>query len=315
MRWGPGTEKSTEVQPKHAIMQPMIWRDFEVFLAVFRAQSHAGAARMLGVDATTVGRRLAALEAGLGVRLIDRTADALVLTPAGQTVIPRAERIEAELLATAREIEGADQSVAGTVRVTASDGFTHFVLIPALAALRQEHPGLAIELRADSKLLDLSRREADVAVRLVKPKEPALVARRIGSMAFGLYGSSSYLERRGIPTNLRALTAHDWVGFDSAWDSLPQQRWLLQTVPNPRFALRATSTTAQSLACGAGLGLALLPCFVEEGEPRLVRVLPQLAVPSREIWVACHGDLKKNRRVSLVRGWIESLWRERSQVS
>lgn len=294
-------------------MQRMTWRDFEVFLAVHRSGSHARAARVLGVDPTTVGRRLTALEEGLGARLFDRTPLGLVLTPSGSAVLPRAERVEEEMVAAARELEGADARVVGAVRVTAGDGFIQYVLVPALAALRQRQPGLVIELRADTKLLDLSRREADVAVRLVKSKEPSLIARPIGQMPFAIYASRAYLERRGAPRSTRELAAHEWIGFEPALDGLPQNRWLRRTVPELRYAVRTNATTAQVGACAEGLGLALLPMFVAAHEPRLVRVLPRITTPSRDAWAVSHVDLRKNARVAIVTAWLAGLLAARAQ--
>ncbi|MGZ3422276.1 MAG: LysR family transcriptional regulator [Polyangiales bacterium] len=282
----------------------MVWRDFEVLLAVHRSGSHRAAARTLGVDPTTVGRRLAALDEAMRARMFDRTPQGLVLTAAGKAVLPRAERVEAEMVAAARELEGADARVAGSVRVTASDGFVQYVLVPALPTLRREQPALEIELRVDTKVLDLSRREADVAVRLSKPSEPSLVARRLGTMELGLYASRSYIDAHGAPRSTRDLASHAFVGFDASFDKLPQQRWLRRTVPELRYALRANLTTTLVAACAAGLGLALLPTFVAPHEPQLVRVLPKIEGPEREIWAVSHVDLRKNARVSLTTSWL-----------
>jgi len=161
-----------------------------------------------------------------------------------------------------------------------------------------------MELRADTAVLDLSRREADVAIRLARPKEPALVARRLGAMQFGLFASESYLARRGTPRGLAALASHAWIGFDASLDQQPQIKWLNRVVPELRYVVRANTTTIQVLACAEGHGVALLPVFVTEREPRLHKVLPRLVVPSRDLWAVSHSDMRTNVRVRAFVGWL-----------
>jgi DNA-binding transcriptional LysR family regulator len=163
---------------------------------------------------------------------------------------------------------------------------------------------LTVDLHADTRTLDLSRREADIAVRLTRPREPALVARRLGVMHLSLFASPEYLERRGTPRNVAALGAHDFVGFDASLDALPQIKWLYRTVPEPRYAVRANTTSAQVLACTEGHGIALLPLFVAAGEPRLRRLLPRLLGPTRDLWAVNHVDLRANARVSACLIWL-----------
>ncbi len=285
----------------------MAWDDFQVFLAVHRTGSHARAGRALGVDPTTIGRRLATLEAGLGARLFDRTPAGLVATPVAQALVPRLARVEAELLAAEHELRGADTRIDGPVRITASDGLVRYVLVPALVPLRRRHPGLAIELGTDTRTLDLSRREADVAVRLVRPTEPALVARKLGAMAFSLHASRAYLERSGTPRSTAELERHDWIGFESALDRLPQVTWLRRTVPRLRYAIRANTTAIHVAACTAGHGIALLPSFIAAHEPDLVPVLPRLAGPTRDLWAVAHSAMRRNARVALVLSWLDEL--------
>ncbi|MFO0547299.1 MAG: LysR family transcriptional regulator [Polyangiaceae bacterium] len=283
------------------------WDDLRFALEVARRGSHGGAGRALAVDPTTVGRRLTALEAALGARLFDRTPRGLEPTEAGRTLFARAERVEEEVLAAERELGGADTRVTGAVRITAGDGLTHYVLVPALPALRRAHPGLTVELRADTKTLDLSRREADVALRLVRPSEPALVGKKLAAMRFRLYASRAYIERRGVPRSAEDLAEHDFVGFDASLDALHQVRWLRTQVAKPRWVVRATSTTAQLLACGEGLGIALLATFVGSREERVVPVLPTLEPPPRETWIVVHRDVRKSARIAAVLAWLSQL--------
>jgi DNA-binding transcriptional LysR family regulator len=292
------------VQLDRAIMQVMRWDDLQVFLAAVRTGSQIKAGRALGVDPTTIGRRLAALERELGAKLFDRTPQRLVATAAGLAIVPRAERVEAELLAVQREAGGADQRVDGPIRITGGDGLLNAVVVPALVALRRRHPGLAIELRADTRRLDLSRREADLALRLVRPSQPSLIARRLGNLGFGVYASRGYLDLHPTPRTLADTAGHDWIGFEAELDDLPQVRWLRCIVPRPRWVIRANTTMTQVAACRAGHGLALLPTFVAED---LVQIAPRSHGPTRELWAVIHADLRRNARLAVVLDWLANL--------
>ena len=288
----------------------MQWDDVRVFLAVQRRGSHQGAARLLAVDATTVSRRLSALERSLAARLFLRTPERLELTSAGKRLLLHAEKMEAEALAGERALAAADERLEGSLRVTAADGFVQYLLLPALAEFRREHPQLTVHLVSESRLLDLSRREADVAVRLVRPREPALIARRLGELKMLLFASRDYLARRGTPRALSALAAHDWVGFDSSLDASPHVTWLRKIVAEPRYVLRVNSTTAQVRACAEGLGVALLPSYVAAREPNLVQLLPRRVGPCREMWGVTHVDLRANARVQACLTWLSHIARD-----
>mgnify|MGYP003429028958 FL=1 len=282
----------------------MTWDDLKVFLEVARQRSHAGAARCLRVDATTVGRRIVALERSLGSRLFDRMPEGLTPTQAGAALLARAERIEVEVLALQRELVGTDARQSGSLRLTASDGVINYVIVPRLIELQRAHPGLELGVRAESRVVDLSRREADVAVRLVRPTESTLVARRRATMRFGLYAGHSYLTRAAAPRNLAGLASHTFIGFDLDLEHVPTFRWLRKQVPNVRLGLRANTTAAQVRACVAGFGIALLPRFVAPFEVGLVELFPRVDLPTREVWAVSHRDLRRNPRVSLLIEWL-----------
>lgn len=301
--------KCMKLQVERAIMQPMrkrqlSWDDLRIALAVQRGSSHGAASRFLGIDPTTVGRRIAALESALGARLFDRTPSGLEATVEGRTLLARAEKVEEEILSVERELGGADARLSGTVRVTSGDGYQSYVLIPALADLRRQHPGITVELRAETRSLDLTRREADVALRIARPTEPNLVARKIGAMRYALYASRAYLDRRGSPRTARDLAEHDFIGFDASLDRLPQVRWLVKAVSGLHWAVRTTSTVAQVLACIEGQGIALLGTFIAPREPRLVPVLPSLGPTPREVFVVSHRDVRKSARIDAVVEWL-----------
>jgi DNA-binding transcriptional LysR family regulator len=290
-------------------MHAMNWDDAQTFLAIARNGSFARAGRVLGVNATTVGRRLATLESTLESKLFFRTSTGLSLSTVGRTLLPHTERIEAELLAAERELQGADAKTAGSVRLTASDGVINYIILSQLSALRLRHPELTLELRSDVHNLDLSRREADVALRLSRPTESFLVARRIGTVNFALFGCVRYLANRGTPRQIKELRGHDFVTFEADIE-VPQSRWLRRNVREHHVALSVNTTSAQALACSAGVGLALLPSFIAPYFSELIQVLPRLEYPSREVWCVTHEDMRSNARVNCVVAWLRSVFQE-----
>lgn len=292
------------VQYCNGVSSDFSWDDLRVFLAVHRHRSHGAAARLLGIHVSTIGRRVAALESALGARLFARTPAGLELTAAGTTLVARAVRVEEEALAAERALGGSDARASGTVRVTASDGMVHYLLMPALDNLRRSHPGVVLDLRADAHPLELLRREADIAVRLFRPKGASLIARRCATMRNGLYASQAYLARRATPRSATELRDHDFIGFDASFDGVPTLRWLRRHVPEPRWTVRASTSTPQVLACVEGAGIAIVASFIARREPRLVPVLPALQPPSRDVWLVVHEDLRKQARIAAVLDWL-----------
>lgn len=285
-------------------MQLMNWDDVRIFLALQRQGSLARAARKLDVDPTTVGRRLATLEETLGTTLFERTPSGLVPTASGALLGVRAARIEEEVVATERELGGRDTRLEGSIVVTAGDGVMTYLIVPWLLDLRRTYPGISFELRSETSALDMTRREADVAVRLFRPRESSLVATRAGMLRFGVYGSEEYLARRGRPRTTLDLAQHDWLGWEARLAATPQSKWLARHFAAARMCLRANTTTALVAACAAGLGLTALPEFAADVERRLVPLLPRSSPPGREVWIVTHADSKKNARVRAVVAWL-----------
>jgi DNA-binding transcriptional LysR family regulator len=286
-------------------MQAMfLWDDLRVLLAAHRGRTLAGAGRALGVDATTVGRRLHALEEALGARLVERTPEGLVLTEAGLRAVAVAEKADDLVTGLGREVSGADARTSGVVRLTTGDGLLVHVLAPALPALRARHPGLRLELLASTRPLDLARREADLAVRFFRPREPGLVAKRLAPLSYGLYAAPAYLARAGEPRRAADLGAHDLVGFDASLAATPEMRWFARHAPEDRFVVRASTTPVVLAACRAGLGVAAVAEIIARGEPGIVRILPRAALPEREAWAVLHPDLRGSARVGAVLEWL-----------
>lgn len=290
------------------------WDDLRVLLAVHRHQSHARAARALGIDATTIGRKLRALEGSLGVPLLRRGPGGYSLTPAATALIPGIERMEEDASSIERIARGADHRVEGTVRLTAGDGILNYVIVPALPALRARHRDLAVHLLGDVRVLDISKREADVAVRLVRPDAPNLIAKRLPPLPMGIFASEAYLRSRSAPVSSRNLANQDWLDYEEGAAAYPQVRWMRRLVPSSRVTLRASTTTTLVRACEAGLGLAVLNVAVGEAQ-RLVRVLPQADVPQRDAWIVHHRDDRTNPRVRVLVDWLEGLFNPPGSMS
>jgi len=285
----------------------MDWDDLRIFLAVHRARSHAGAARSLRTASTTIGRRLAGIEAAVGARLFTRTPEGLAPSAAAQRLLPHAERVESEVMEAERALSGADARPTGSVLLTTGDGFAALVIAPALPAFLAAHPGLTLEIRAEARALDLTRGEADVAVRLFRPRERSLVARRLGLERYALFAAPSYLARRGTPRHARDLARHDLILYDRNFDRMRTQAWLRQTAPGARVAVRTSTTTTMHAACAAGAGVALLTASTVRGDPAFAPVLPSLHPPPNEIWAVTHPDLRSTARVAAVLRWLEEL--------
>jgi DNA-binding transcriptional LysR family regulator len=275
------------------------WEDLRIFLAVHRAGTLTAAAARLRVNQSTVSRRLAALESAIGTRLFERAPGGLRPTSAAEGIVPAAERLEAEALAIGRALSGAESRVEGVVRVTATEGLGIHLVAPALAELHRAHPGLQVELLLDSRSLSLSRREADLALRLARPRQAGLVARKLGEVHSALYASARYLEERGRPALRDGLAGHAVLAYDESLGALPESRWMAQRARRSACALRTNSVLALLRAAEAGVGLGLLPCYLAE-PAGLVRVLPRSTDVRRELWLALHADLQRAPRIRVV---------------
>jgi DNA-binding transcriptional LysR family regulator len=270
--------------------------DLPLILALSRERTLAGAAERLDVDLSTVFRRLNSLEKRLRVRLFDRSARGYQLTAAGERAASAAERVETELLTLDREISGRDQQLSGRLRVTASETLSHSVLPPLFARFKAEHPRIELILSIDNRIMDLSRREADVALRVRRPTDPALFGRRLTGLAWAFYGPVEMpgaLRREGRSFN---FSRHWVIGWDEP-ARIVASDWIAAHVPTERISFRSNSLVNQLVATRAGLGIALLPCYLADrdaGVRRISGVLPDL---SSELWIVTHQDLKNTARI------------------
>lgn len=286
-------------------MQDM-WDDLRFFLAVARAGTLAAAARALAVDQTTVGRRVAALEARLAATLFARSPAGLTLSEAGRELLPSAEAVERAIDDFLRVAAGEDQRLAGTVRLATSVAFANAFLVRRLGALHRRHPDIVVELILGTPQLNLLRGEADLAVRLGARGQEALVARKLGVVGWALYASAGYLAAHGRPRLGHGLAGHAIVGLDGDLKGTPGARWLAQHAGKARVALRCNDLIAAMRACEAGFGLAMVPSIAAH-EAAVERVSPE-AVIGVDAWLVMHRGVQKTARVRAVADFLIALF-------
>lgn len=270
------------------------WELYRSFLGILREGSLSGAARLLGLTQPTVGRHLDALEQGIGMVLFVRTQQGLSPTREAEALRPYAEAMESTSAALLRVASSQHGMVRGTVRITASEVVAVEVLPPILASMREAHPELVIELVATDRMEDLLQRDADIAVRMARPSQSALVARRVGDVELGCYAHRRYLGRRGVPQTLEELARHDMIGF---YRETAFTRAVLNDLPflaQVQFALRCDNDLANLAALRAGFGIGVCQVGLACANVDLVRLFPQQVSYKLDTWIAMHEDLRGN---------------------
>lgn len=278
------------------------WDDIRIFIAAARAGSLGGAGTRLGMDAATVGRRVARLEAGLKSTLVIRSTSGLQLTAAGAQLL--AQGLKAE---TAMEAVGGltrTDTVAGTVRISASEGFGGALLAPALPALRASRPGLNIELAATTGFLSPSRREVDMAITLAAPDSGRLIVEPLTGYQLALFAAPAYLARHGRPASVADLNHFDIVGYVDDLIYAPELRYLEEVRPGLSPDIASSSIRAQRDIIAACGGIGVLPAFLADG---LERVLEDAVLLERRFWLSMHRDVHDTARLRAVRSWIRDL--------
>lgn len=275
------------------------WNDLRLVLAISRAGTLTGAAQSLGVNHSTAFRRLNNLEEQLGVRLFERLPGGVYqTTAAGDRMAETAERIESEAAGLDRDIAGLDHRLTGQLRVTSSETLAYRLLTQQLARFRQLHPGIVVELTIDNRILSLSRREADIALRPARPKEGDLFGRKLSDIGWTLYGAPVLLGKRSRALRLEDLADWPIIGWGSDVSGINAADWLADKVSPSGWVYRTNSLVNQFTAAREGIGLAVLPCYLGDIEPGLVRVIARpIAELTRELWIVTHADLKRTARI------------------
>lgn len=277
----------------------MDWDNVRVFLAVARAGQLLGAARNLNLNHATAARRISALETELGSRLFVRRTNGSSLSAEGERFLPFAERMESEMLAAQEAVGAQDLSLSGTVRIGAPDGFGVAFLASRLVQLGEHHPNLRLELVPVPRTFSLSRREADIAVTLERPREGRLVARKLVDYTLGLYASQDYLERNPAPQTAEQLGAHRLVGYVEDLIFSPALDYAAEVLKDWRSDIAVSSAMGQFEAVRAGAGVGILHTFMARRDPSVLQVLPGVEL-RRAYWMVVHEDLRDIRRVSVV---------------
>jgi DNA-binding transcriptional LysR family regulator len=286
-------------------MQGMNWSDLQVFLAIARSGQMARAASALAMDPTTASRRLRRLEVQLGATLFEQTREGQVLTEAGEALLAKVEAM-AQAAQTIAEpgLRRSGEQLTGVLRISASEGFGSWFLAAHVPEFVRAHPALSLDLVANSGFLSLSKREADIAVMLSRPKAGPLIARKLSDYALRLYAQRSYLQAAGDPRSPSdLLRGHRLVGYIPDLLYAPELRYLDEIQPQLAPSLRSSSINAQHHLIAAGAGIGVLPCFMGDADPNLVPVMPERRI-IRSFWLATHRDTHQLARIRAGRDWI-----------
>lgn len=282
-------------------MQPADWSDYQAFLAIARHGQLARAAQASGVNATTMGRRLRRLEARLGTTLFEQTREGQQLTDAGEVLLVA---VEGMALAAAAIEPGAGKDVLGRVRISVSEGLGSWIIARHLGAFARAHPGLSIDLVASNGFLNPSRREADLAILLSRPKAGPLVARKLPDYTLQLYAGKAYLADHPPILGVDDLRAgHQFIGYIPDLLYAPELDYLADFDPAQTPTLRSSSILAQHRLLASDAGVGVLPSFIGDSDPVLQRVLPDRRI-TRSFWLVSHKDNNSLRRIRIVTDWL-----------
>jgi len=282
------------------------WDDLRVFLTLSRESNLTATARRLGVSHPTVARRIKSLEDAIGARLFDRLPDRFVLTPAGEELMADAQAMEQAAESIGRRSAGLTDTARGTVRISAGEAMTAFIA-SHLPRLRRNLQCVEFELVASHMLANLSRREADLLIREQVPDLASIVTRRLGRVAYAVYGSPAIAVTDAARDTLRQMP---WISFDEEHNYMPGQSWLFELLDGARAAVRVNDWLVLHDAARAGAGLAVLPCYVGDGDRLLRRIGPILADVAPDQWLLVHRDLRDLARVRAVIDALVLLFQE-----
>ncbi|WP_263264758.1 LysR family transcriptional regulator [Pseudomonas sp. RIT-PI-S] len=278
----------------------MNWDDTRVLLALSRNGTLRAAARALRVDQATVGRRLAALEQALGTTLFLRTSKGYRLTRSGEVALEAAQAMEQAALALERQVQGQDERLQGLVRIACTETVAMDLMIPVMARLARRHPGLQVRLDASTRIVSLSQRETDIAIRNVKPDNPDLIARRLITWPVGLFASEGYLQRQGMPEPGTRFAGHQIVMYQPYLERPGGGTLVGESIDNGQLVAAVNSSLLVRRCVVLGMGLGELPVIPAE-QAGLIRLWPErTAQPGYDLWLVTHGDLRHSARVRAV---------------
>lgn len=278
----------------------MDWNDLKVILAIGRAGTLAGAARVLELNHSTVFRRVNDIEKKLGVRFFERLAQGYVLTEAGVMAMRAAEQIDNEVHSLTRELIGKDLRLQGSIRVTAPEGVSLKLLSPHLTKFCKMHPDIRIDLIVTGSTLQLAQREADLAIRVTTKPPDTTIGKRVCRFRFGVYATSAYMKKR----KAKSMDVFTWIMTEDSRDWFANRVWKKYVQPGAQIKFTSNSTMAVVSAVKEGLGVAMLPCFLGDSESKLIRVIEPQEEMSLELWLLMHPDLRHTARVKALMQYL-----------
>ena len=280
------------------------WQQIRVFLFVARHRTLSAAAAQLGIDHSTAFRRLKQLERAFGGPLFNRGPDGYTPTALGTELLPTAERAEQSMLALERQVSAQSHTPTGSVRISISDSLAVGYFPIRLRDFRDRFPDLRLDFSVNNQLADLSRHEAEIAIRPARRVEGNLVGRKVARMAYAGYAAPGYIERFGAPTSPNALSTHRICGYGAALSFFAAAQWLAQHVPESTAVMHFDNTSAMTEAAAAGIGVAIVPCFLGDIHPSLVRVIEPTDELTTDIWLLTHPDLRRSPRIRAVLDYL-----------
>jgi DNA-binding transcriptional LysR family regulator len=292
-------------------MNNINWNLIHTFLTVSRKGSLSAAARELGVSQPTLSRDIQTLETATELNLFKRTTQGLQLTEAGQQLVDAATRMDQAADLFARQASGMSVELRGTVRISANEIIGIYLLPAAIAAFRDQHPGVQIEIVITNQASSLSKREADIALRMFQPSQPDLVARRLPDMELGFYAHRDYVQKHGEPENLEEFKQHTIIGFDENMEYIESASQLGFQFAREDFALRTDHMLMQINLARAGAGIIGTHVALAEKWNDLERILEWVKLPPLEFWIVCHSDVQYNTRIRSVMQFLVQ-WFEKS---
>ena len=302
--------------PDHQVLERSLenWDDIRIFLSVARQGGLAPAAHHLGINHTTVARRLTGLETELRTRLVNRTPTGVTLTPAGRDFLHHAERIENEALAAEQRVYSADGTVSGKVRLATREGVGAWLICPKVAQLRRRHPELNLELVSEARTISLLKRDADITISLQYPPQDRVIVQKLTDYRLGLFASPEYLREYGPIESIEELNNRDVIWYLDDFVDIEEQRYMQRIVANSRAGFRATNILAQYAALVAGMGVGIIPVYQAGQDPALVRVLPDQVEEMRTYWLSVHPDTQGLPNVRVVMDFILDIIREKKNL-
>lgn len=285
-------------------MNSINWDLVQSFLVVARAGSLSAAARELGESQPTLSRDIQAIESATKLNLFKRTTQGLKLTEAGQNLVDAATKMDDAADLFQRQVSGMSAVLEGDVRISVNEILGIYLLPPAIAAFRREHPGVNIEIVISNQVSSISKREADIALRMFRPTQPDLVTKRLPDMELGFYATQDYIDDFGVPQSMDEFSQHSIIGFDEGTEFIDGAEKYGYHLVRDNFALRTDHLLAQINLCRAGAGIVGTHVELANRWPELVRIMEWIPLPVLEFWIVCHSDTQFNSRIRALQQFL-----------